>query len=135
MAPSAHDGELPRLLVLPQRVPSDQGYIWLTGLVASPRVIAAGLVIELGNGSKESRAVDSVSLPISPQVHITSRSGEPLLGFQAGGEGSHKGSILIHRHEWWNPSKLPHECVLHIRQDRWGIAFSAGFVNDHYPGP
>jgi hypothetical protein len=95
--------------------------IWLTGLVASPRVIAAGLVIELGNGSRESRATDPVSLPISPQVHITSRSGEPLLGFHTRGGGSHKGSILIHRHEWWNPMTLPHECVLHIRQGGGGL--------------
>jgi hypothetical protein len=130
MAPWTHDGEQPRLLVQPQVIPSSRGHIWLTGLVASPRVIDVGLVIELGDGSRNSRATDSVPLPVSPQVHITSQSGEPLQGFHAGSEGGHKGAIFVHRHEWWNPTALPRECILHIRQDELGIAFSAGFLNE-----
>lgn len=130
MAPSTHDDDQPRLLVQPQVIPSSRGHIWMTGLVASPRVIDVGLVIELGDGSRNSRATDSVALPISPQVHITSRSGEPLQGFHAGSEGGHKGSIFVHRYEWWNPTALPRECVLHIRQDEWGVAFSADFLNE-----
>ena len=130
MAPSTPDGNQPRLLVQPQVIPSSRGHIWMTGLVASPRVIDVGLVIELGDGSSNSRATDLVPLSVSPQVHITSRSGEPLLGFHAGSEGGHKGSIFVHRHEWWDPAALPRECVLHIRQDEWDIAFSADFLNE-----
>lgn len=130
MAPWTHGDEHPRLLVQPQVVPSSRAHIWLTGLVASPRVIDVGLVMELGDGSRISRATQSVSLPVSPQVRITSHSGEPLQGFHAGSEGAHKGSIFVHRYEWWNPSALPRECVLHIRQDDWGIAFSAEFLNE-----
>ena len=102
----------------------------MTGLVASPRVIDVGLVIELGDGNRGSQATDSVALPVAPQVHITSQSGDPLQGFQAGSEGAHKGAIFVHRHEWWNPTALPRECVLHVRQDELGIAFSAGFLNE-----
>lgn len=130
MAPGTHDGEQPRMLVQPQVIASRRGHTWLTGLVASPRVIDVGLVIELGDGTRNSRATESVPLPISPQVHITSRSGEPLQGFHAGVEGGHKGAIVVHRYEWWNPTVLPRECVLHIRQDELGIAFSADFVNE-----
>jgi hypothetical protein len=128
MAPWTHEGERPRLLVQPQIIPSSRGHIWLTGLVASPRVIDVGMVIELGDGSRDSRA--SVPLPVSPQVHITSRSGDPLQGFHAGSEGGHKGAVFVHRFEWWTPTALPRECVLHILQDEWGIAFSADFLNE-----
>ncbi len=130
MAPWTRDGEQPRLLVQPQVISSSRGHVWLTGLVASPRVIDVGLVIELGDGSRNSRATDSVPLPVSPQVRITSRAGEPLQVFRAGSEGGHKGSIFVHRYEWWNPTELPRECVLHIRQDDWGITFSADFLNE-----
>lgn len=128
MAPWPHADDRPRLLVQPQVIPSRRGHVWLTGLVASPRVIDLGLVIELGDGSRDYRTPDSVSLPVIPQVHIASRAGEPLQGFHAGSEGMHKGAIFVHRFEWWNPTALPRECVLHIHQDEWAIAFSADFL-------
>lgn len=53
------------------------------------------MVIELGDGSRDSRSAEYVPLPIQPDVDIASRAGEPLLNLRFGGEGSHRGSIFI----------------------------------------